>query len=171
MLEQLISSLESLNITGQINRPVSAICFDSQEVKPGEVFAAIQGLESDGYAYQKQAIKAAAAAIVSASEQAQNSIPFIQVKNARTALARLAAEFYRYPDKSLNMIAVTGTNGKTTTAYLIRSILEAGGHSGGLLGTIEYFVGNEKIPAERTIPESLDYNDIASAENARFILS
>ena len=80
MLEQLISSLESLNITGQINRPVSAICFDSQEVKPGEVFAAIQGLESDGYAYQKQAIKAAAAAIVSASEQAQNSIPFIQVK-------------------------------------------------------------------------------------------
>ena len=69
------------------------------------------------------------------------------------------------------MIAVTGTNGKTTTAYLIRSILEAGGHSVGLLGTIEYFVGNEKIPAERTIPESLDYNDIASAENARFILS
>ena len=126
ILEQLISSLESLNITGQINRPVSGICFDSQEVKTGEVFAAIQGLESDGSAYQKQAIKAAAAAIVSTSEQAQNSIPFIQVKNA-TALARLAAEFYRYPDKTLNMIAVTGTNGKTTTAYLIRSILEAGG--------------------------------------------
>jgi len=78
IVEQLISSLESLNITGQINRPVSGICFDSQEVKPGEVFAAIQGLESDGYAYQKQAIKAAA--IVSDSEQVQNSIPFIQVK-------------------------------------------------------------------------------------------
>lgn len=152
MLEQLISSLESLNITGQINRPVSAICFDSQEVKPGEVFAAIQGLESDGYAYQKQAIKAAAAAIVSASEQVQNSIPFIQVKNAGTALARLAAEFYRYPDKSLNLIAVTGTNGKTTTAYLIRSILEAGRHSVGLLGTIEYFVGNEKKPSRAHNP-------------------
>ncbi len=81
---------------------------------------------------------------------------FIQIKNARTALARLAAEFYGCPDKSLNVIAVTGTNGKTTTTYLIRSILEAGGHSVGLLGTIEYFVGNEKIPAERTTPESLD---------------
>ena len=102
ILEQLISSLEALNITGQINRPVSGICFDSREVKPGEVFVAIQGLESDGNAYQKQALQAGAAAIVSDAEQVQNSVPFIQVKNARTALARLAAEFYRCPEKSLN---------------------------------------------------------------------
>jgi len=155
-LEQLISSLEPLNITGQINRPVSGICFDSRQVKPGEVFVAIQGLESAGNAYQRQAIQAGAAAIVSAAEQVQNSIPFIQVKNARTALARLAAEFYGCPEKSLNLIGVTGTNGKTTTTYLIKSILEAGGHSVGLLGTIEYVVGNEKIAAERTTPESLD---------------
>ena len=145
-----------MNNAGQFNRPISGISFDSRKVKPGEVFVAIQGLESDGNAYQKQAIKAGAAAIVSDAEQVQNSIPFIQVKNARSALARLAAEFYGCPEKSLNLIGVTGTNGKTTTTYLIRSILEAGGHSVGLLGTIEYFVGNEKIPAERTTPESLD---------------
>ncbi len=155
-LEQLVSSLEALNIAGQLNKPVTGISFDSRKVKPGEVFVAIQGLETNGNVYQKQALEAGAAAIVSDAQQTLHSIPFIQVKNARIALARLASVFYGHPEKDLKIIGVTGTNGKTTTTYLIKAILEAAGRSTGLLGTIEYFVGHKKIPAQRTTPDSLD---------------
>ncbi|MFQ5825542.1 MAG: Mur ligase family protein, partial [bacterium] len=156
ILKELISNLNPINISGDLEISIRGIAFDSRQVKKGDLFVAIRGLQKDGNIYQKQAVEAGAVAIVSETFTSNLPVTFIQVKNARIALAKLAAKFYEFPDRKLHLIGITGTNGKTTTAYLIRSILQASGRSTGLLGTIEYIVGDEKIPAKLTTPESLD---------------
>ncbi len=134
---------------------VIGISYDSRRVASGDVFVALKGLRTDGSAFIQQAIERGAAAIV--SEQAappDRPAPWIQVSNARLALAVLAAAYYRQPSRDMQVVGITGTNGKTTTAYLVASILDAAGLRSGILGTVGYRIGQEVREATHTTPEA-----------------
>jgi UDP-N-acetylmuramoyl-L-alanyl-D-glutamate--2,6-diaminopimelate ligase len=135
--------------------PCTAVAHDSREVVPGAVFVALRGLQSDGAEFIPQAVAAGASAIVAEQPPAAPSrVPFIIVRNARVALALLAAEFFGNPSREMQVIGITGTNGKTTTSYLIDAIFEAAGIRCGLLGTVTYRIGERSFAATRTTPEA-----------------
>jgi len=134
---------------------VAGVAYDSRTVAPGQVFVALKGQHADGTAFARQAIERGAAAVV--SEQAAPDgvhVPWAIVEDARLALAVLAAAFYRDPSREMRVIGITGTNGKTTTAYLVASIFDAAGIRCGILGTVGYRVGDEVRDATRTTPEA-----------------
>jgi UDP-N-acetylmuramoyl-L-alanyl-D-glutamate--2,6-diaminopimelate ligase len=139
---------------------VTGIAYDSRTVAPGQVFVALKGQHSDGTSFARQAIERGAAAVV--SEQAAPPdvhIPWAIVEDARLALAILATTFHRNPSSEMRVVGITGTNGKTTTAYLIAAIFEAAGVRCGLLGTVAYRVGpgaDDLREAARTTPEAPD---------------
>jgi UDP-N-acetylmuramoyl-L-alanyl-D-glutamate--2,6-diaminopimelate ligase len=143
---------------------VTGIAYDSRAVAPGQVFVALKGQHTDGTSFARQAIERGAAAIV--SEQAAPAdvhLPWAIVEDARLALAVLAAAFYREPSREMRVIGITGTNGKTTTAYLMASLFEAAGIQCGLLGTVGYRVGpgDEGLrEAARTTPEAPDVQQL-----------
>lgn len=136
---------------------VLGLDYDSRRIEPGFVFFAFAGERVDGHDYIGQARAAGAVSIVSErSQPAGDRGPWVQVRHGREALAEAALAFYDRPDRSIGLIGVTGTNGKTTTVFLIDSILRAAGHVTARLGTIDHRVGDEAIPAINTTPESLD---------------
>jgi UDP-N-acetylmuramoyl-L-alanyl-D-glutamate--2,6-diaminopimelate ligase len=142
-----------------LEQEVRDVASDSRKVKPGALFVAVRGFHSDGHQFISEAVQRGATAIVVEDGVAVNNpeaIPVVLVQDSRKALARLAAVFYDHPSRRIKLIGITGTKGKTTTSYLVKSILEAGGHTTGLIGTIEYRVGSRKYPAPNTTPESLD---------------
>ncbi|RMF66663.1 MAG: UDP-N-acetylmuramoyl-L-alanyl-D-glutamate--2,6-diaminopimelate ligase [Calditrichaeota bacterium] len=155
-LKQLISELEVVRTAGELNVEVTGLCRDSRRVRRGDLFVAIRGGEVDGNRFQERAFAAGAAAVVSEAQPSSDARPFVQVKNARRALAKLAAAFYGHPARDLHLIGVTGTNGKTTTAYLIRGALEAAGCRTGLLGTVAYRVADRLLSPDHTTPDALD---------------
>lgn len=156
-LDELISGLEVNRRRGSMATEVGGLAYDSRQVKPGDVFVCIRGLRTDGHHYAKDALDRGAAAVVAERELSEPvDAPFVLVPDTREALGLMAARHYGFPSRSLRMIGVTGTNGKTTTTYLIKAILEEAGHKVGLIGTIRNLVGQEEIPTERTTPESLD---------------
>src|ERR1700724_1521663 len=134
---------------------VTGIAYDSRLVEPGNVFVALQGLHADGAAFVRHAIDRGATAVVSERPR-PSDIPaaWVLVEDARLALAVLAAAFWRHPSADMQVVGITGTNGKTTTAYLVASILEAAGIRCGILGTVGYRVGDEMREATRTTPEA-----------------
>ncbi len=143
----------------QRERQVADISHDSRTVQPGSLFVAVRGFHSDGHRFIAQAISRGAAAVVAEAEDTDASaagVPQIIVDDSRKALALLAGFFYGYPSRKLSLIGVTGTNGKTTTTYLVKSIIEAAGSVSGLIGTIEYRIGDRRTPAPNTTPESLE---------------
>jgi UDP-N-acetylmuramoyl-L-alanyl-D-glutamate--2,6-diaminopimelate ligase len=148
---------------------VHSIQYDSRKVGHGDLFVAIAGTAVDGHAFVESAINRGAVAVVMQKDEALPD-PFfmhagvvkIVVPDSRKALARMAANFHGRPSSKLCLVGVTGTNGKTTTTHLIRSILEANGMKVGLVGTIGYMVGEESLPATHTTPESLELNELLS---------
>ena len=137
------------------NRSCTGVTHDSRRVQAGSVFVALRGLKSDGVEFAPQAIAAGAAAIVAERPSvAPVDVPWIVVKDARLALALLAAAFFDHPSHSMSVVGITGTNGKTTTGYLLNSIFEAAGHRCGLMGTVVYRVGTRELAATRTTPEA-----------------
>jgi UDP-N-acetylmuramoyl-L-alanyl-D-glutamate--2,6-diaminopimelate ligase len=134
---------------------VSGIAYDSRTVTPGQVFVALKGLHADGTSFARQAIERGAAAVVS-EEAAPDGIrvPWAIVEDARLAIAVLAAAFYRDPSREMRVIGITGTNGKTTTAFLLASIFDAARIPCGILGTVGYRIGDEVREATRTTPEA-----------------
>lgn len=156
-LKQLIAKTRTLAVEGSIDSEVTGICYDSRRVTPGMLFVAIPGQRTDGHQFIQNAIERGAVAIV---YEQNGFLPHraakIKVEDARQALAQLSAAFYRRPSQRLKMIGVTGTNGKTTVAFMIKHILESAGHKTGLLGTIRYEIGERMIPAQRTTPEALE---------------
>lgn len=158
-LRQIISNLKPKEVWGDSEREVCGIAYDSRQVKPGELFVCVPGLATDGHEFIKDAIRRGANALV-ISNQKYKPVdfpgPVLLVENGRHALSKAAEIFYGQPSRRLNLIGITGTNGKTTTAYLIASILRVAGKKVGLLGTIEYQIGDRILPASRTTPESLD---------------
>jgi UDP-N-acetylmuramoyl-L-alanyl-D-glutamate--2,6-diaminopimelate ligase len=136
---------------------IRGVTADSRRVEPGFLFAAIPGFERDGRRYALDAVQRGAVAILTPSKlELPKKIPQGVVPDVRRALSSAAAAFHRDPSTRMQVIGVTGTNGKTTTTYLLRSIFRAAGHEVGLLGTIAYSIGEREIPASHTTPESSD---------------
>lgn len=143
--------------------PVAAIAYDSRRVAPGAVFVALKGLRADGGAFADQAVARGAQAIVSESPRPEAATTaWITVSDARLALALLADRFFDHPSRRMPVIGVTGTNGKTTTSYLLASILDAAGLHAGMLGTVAYRIGGEDREASRTTPEAPDVQQLLS---------
>src|ERR1700757_2074953 len=156
--EQMLQGAEVLSLSGNAN--VTGLAYDSRQVKPGYVFLAMRGETSDGNRFIDRAIAAGAAAIVtdSAVEQPRPGIAWARVARGRRALGRLSANFYKRPAERLAITGITGTNGKSTTAFLVESILCAAKRKSVLVGTIEYHVAGKILPAPHTTPESLELN-------------
>jgi UDP-N-acetylmuramoyl-L-alanyl-D-glutamate--2,6-diaminopimelate ligase len=159
---QLLQGAEVLAQSG--NPAVSGLEYDSRRVKPGDVFVAMRGESSDGNKFIAKAIAAGAIAVVSDSpaEIPREGVAWAQVSHGRRALARLSANFYKRPAERLAITGITGTNGKSTTAFLLEAILSAAGRKSALVGTIEYHVAGKILPAPHTTPEALDLNRILS---------
>ena len=155
--------LDGAEILAQSGDPgVSSVEYDSRRVKPGSVFVAMRGESSDGNKFIDQAIQAGAAAVVtdSAEEKPRPGVAWAVVPHGRRALARVSANFYKRPAERIAVTGITGTNGKSTTAFLVESILSAAGRKSALIGTIEYHVAGKVLPAPHTTPEALDLNRI-----------
>src|SRR5271165_4289165 len=157
-LLQLLHGAEVLSHNGDAS--VSGLEYDSRRVKPGDAFIAMRGERSDGNKFIDKAINAGAAAIVSdsATEKPRERVAWAQVLHGRRALARLSANFYKRPAERLALTGITGTNGKSTTAFLLESILQAAGGKTALIGTIEYHVAGKILPSPHTTPEALELN-------------
>jgi UDP-N-acetylmuramoyl-L-alanyl-D-glutamate--2,6-diaminopimelate ligase len=137
--------------------PVSDLEYDSRRVKKDALFFAFPGARSDGRSFAQQAVNAGAVAVVSELPPPEGfSGNWIQVEHGRQALSLAARNFFRKPDERIRLTGITGTNGKTTTSYLVDSILRAAGKTTALVGTIEYRLGDRVLPAVNTTPESLD---------------
>jgi UDP-N-acetylmuramoyl-L-alanyl-D-glutamate--2,6-diaminopimelate ligase len=158
--QQLLDGAEILAQSGDPG--VSGLEYDSRKVKPGCVFVAMQGQTSDGNRFIDQAIRAGAVAVVtdSATEKPRAGIAWAVAPHGRRVLARLSANFYKRPAERLAVIGITGTNGKSTTAFLLEAILTAARRKSALVGTIEYHVAGKILPAPNTTPEALELNRI-----------
>lgn len=154
--QQILDGAEVLFRRG--DAVVHGIEYDSRRVQPGFCFVAMKGEKTDGNRYIDAAIAAGAVAIVSDSQDAQprENVAWAAVPHGRRALARVAANFYRRPAEKLAITGITGTNGKTTTSFLLESILGAAGRKSALVGTIEYHIGGKVIEAPHTTPEALE---------------
>jgi UDP-N-acetylmuramoyl-L-alanyl-D-glutamate--2,6-diaminopimelate ligase len=146
---------------------VRGIQYDSRKVGRDEIFVAIRGVAVDGHKFMADAVQRGATVVVMEDDGTLPDAFFMHagvikvvVGNSRKALATMSANFYGHPSRQLQLIGITGTNGKTTTTHLIKSILETNGQRVGLIGTIEYKVGSETIPATHTTPESLELNQL-----------
>lgn len=154
-LDKLLERLEYEVVQGSDRAEVTTLVNDSRKVENGSVFVCISGAVSDGHKFAADvAAKGAAAVVVEKDVEVPEAVTVIKVADTRYALALMSAAYFGYPADKLKIIGVTGTKGKTTTTYMIRSILEGVGHKAGLIGTIEAVIGDETIPAANTTPES-----------------
>jgi UDP-N-acetylmuramoyl-L-alanyl-D-glutamate--2,6-diaminopimelate ligase len=142
---------------------IRSLDYDSRRVEPGSLFFAIHGEKADGHAFIPQALARGAVAVVSErastskpTESTPSKVRWVRVPRIRRALSEASRAFYDHPEQALRLVGITGTNGKTTTAYLLESIFQAAGLTTGMFGTIEYHVAGKKLPAVNTTPESLD---------------
>ena len=153
--------LEGAEILSQSGDPrINGIEYDSRRIKPGSVFVAMKGETSDGNRFIDQAIANGAVAVVTDSlvETPRANVAWVQVEHGRRALARLSANFYKRPAERMAVTGITGTNGKSTTAFLLETLLQAEGRKTALIGTIEYHVAGRILTAPHTTPEALDLN-------------
>lgn len=160
ILKDIISGLDA-KTSGITDIEIEGIAYDSRKVKKGFLFIAIKGYETDGHKYIESALKNGAVAVIG-QEDLTLDCTYIKTDNSRRALAICAAQFYNHPEKKLKIIGITGTNGKTTTTYLIRQILMLKGTRCDLIGTNQIIIGNEEIESSRTTPESLELFEIFS---------
>src|SRR5437660_9615926 len=159
-LKTLLAATPVRQVIGSLDRPVENIAYDSRRVQRNSLFAALRGEKTDGHQFIGQAIDKGASVIVAERENNDPRVTCLVVDNTRTALADLAAAFYGHPARKLKLAAVTGTNGKTTTTFLIKHICERAGLRCGLVGTVRYEIGERILPAIRTTPESLDLQEL-----------
>jgi len=159
-LKLLAAAISPRQIVGPLDRLVEGIAYDSRRVQKNFLFVALRGEKSDGHQFIDQAIEKGASVIVTEREEKQARATCLVVENSRTALADLAVAFYERPTRRLRMAAVTGTNGKTTTTFLIKHICEKAGLRCGLLGTVRYEIGDRVLPAVRTTPEALEVQEL-----------
>src|SRR6266481_5453201 len=159
-LKTLIDGIPVRQVIGTLDRPVESIAYDSRRAQRNGLFVALRGGKGDGHQFIAQAIEKGASVIVAEREDKYPRATCLVVENSRTALADLSRAFYGRPGDRLKLAAVTGTNGKTTTTFLIKHICEKAGLRCGLIGTVRYEIGERVLPAIRTTPESLDLQEL-----------
>src|SRR5437867_11290816 len=159
-LKTLLAATPVRQVFGSVDRPVENIAYDSRRVERHTMFVALRGEKADGHQFIGHAIDKGASVIVAEREQKDPRVTCLVVENTRTALADFSATFYGHPARKLKLAAVTGTNGKTTTTFLIKHICENAGLRAGLIGTVRYEIGERILPAIRTTPESLDLQEL-----------
>jgi UDP-N-acetylmuramoyl-L-alanyl-D-glutamate--2,6-diaminopimelate ligase len=155
-LQKLITQIHTVSVKRAVDVEVGAICFDSRKVKSGAIFVALPGNSTDGAKFVGDAVRRGAVAIVSEQSVECGEATLILVQNARAALADLAASFYGRPSEGLKVAGITGTNGKTTAAFLLQHICDVAQLRCGLIGTVQYKIGDTVLPATHTTPESAD---------------
>jgi UDP-N-acetylmuramoyl-L-alanyl-D-glutamate--2,6-diaminopimelate ligase len=160
-LERLVEGLPILSIQGDLKRNITRVVYDSRRAVPGSLFVCIDGFKTDGHKFIQSALdNGAAAFIVQKDIPRPEGVTVIRVPDTRYALAYAADAFFGHPSGAFALLGITGTKGKTTTTYMIKSILEQAGQTVGIIGTVANSIGSEKIPAQRTTPESLDLQEI-----------
>ena len=156
-LKELLEGIEVLDATADMEMEIPHVSYDSRAAQPGDLFVAMTGFAADGHAFIGKAMAAGASAVLCQKQPEDPAVPYVRVADSRRALAEVGANFFGHPADSMTMVGVTGTNGKTTTTYLLKSILEqAAGAKVGLIGTNQNMIGEEIIPTERTTPESFE---------------
>lgn len=161
-LKAVLNGINYTVIQGNENAEFGKINYDSRKVKSSDIFVCIKGYKTDGHKYIDKAIENGAQTIVIQDDVEFNNLEIcvIKVEDTRKALALMGANYYGNPSTKMKVIGITGTNGKTTTAFMIKSILESAGKKVGLIGTIANYIGDEKLHTERTTPESLELQEL-----------
>lgn len=155
LLKNLLEKLDYKVESGSVDTEIQHLVMDSRKVEPGDVFVCIKGAIRDAHEFIPDVIaKGASAVIVENEVEISDDITVVKVENTRYALACMSAAYFGYPAEKLTTIGITGTKGKTTTTYMVRSVLEGVGIKTGLIGTIETIIGDTRIPSENTTPES-----------------
>ena len=168
-LATLISELPGEILTGSVHCPVKDLTTDSRHVQRDTLFTALRGTRTDGHRFLAEALDRGAGALVVEElpaalwprVQAEGQT-VIRVPDCHQAVAMLASAYYRHPARQLSLIGITGTNGKTTTAYIVEAILQAAGESVGMLGTVDYRIGTKRLPAPQTTPDATLLHDLLS---------
>jgi len=158
-LDELAAAAEALRTNGDSGVEIAALAYDSRRVEPGTLFFCVVGEKADGHEFAAGAVERGAAALVVERELAELAVPQAVVADARAAMAPIAARFWGNPTAELRVAGITGTNGKTTTAFLLREVLEAAAIQSGLLGTVKQVVGAVEEEVERTTPEAIDLQE------------
>jgi UDP-N-acetylmuramoyl-L-alanyl-D-glutamate--2,6-diaminopimelate ligase len=167
-LSDYFHEAEILAVKGSLDRPISGLVIDSRRVVPGTLFFALPGMRADGASFIDEAVSRGAVAVVTEKMPAlpPARVTFVQVADARAMLASVSQRYYKFPDREMTVIGVTGTNGKTTVTHLLKHLLN-GDQRVGLLGTISYDLGARTVPSFRTTPEALDiYGMMAQMRDA-----
>lgn len=162
-LTELIEDLHVKSVSGSMATDITGIAYDSRHVSPGALFVALHGQRSDGLEFVSQAVEAGAVAVMSENPPPPDaSVPWVQVKDGRSAMAVAASTFFGNPSGDLVVAGITGTNGKTTTAYLLHHLLKNAWHRCGLIGTIGVETGESWLPTSLTTPESVETQGLMS---------
>lgn len=159
-LGQLIAALDEKEVRGRLDVEIRSLAYDSRRVTPGALFVAIRGEQDDGHRYISSALARGAVAVVVDRGDVQEAEVTIRVGNSRRALALLSAQWCGRPADGLRLVGITGTDGKTTTSFLLRSLLQAAGYRAGLIGTVATFTGEKKVPSQHTTPGALELHEI-----------
>ena len=155
-LSDILQNISTQHVSADLEMEITGVSYDSRQTRPGDLFVAMAGFATDGHKYISAAVERGAVCILCQTPP-EGDIPYIQVENSRRALAVVGANFFHHPAREMTMVGVTGTNGKTTTTYLLKAILEqALGAKVGLIGTNQNLIGEKAVPTERTTPESWD---------------
>ncbi len=165
----LRSILEGLSVQQQVgpaDATITGVAYDSRKVEPGFLFVCVRGFQQDAHQFIPDALQRGAAAIIAeeaAAVPAQPPVPFLVVPNGRRALATVSRNFHQAPSRKLRLVGITGTNGKTTTTYMIRHILHQAGQPTGVIGTLGALIGDRPVPLDRTTPEAPDLDRLLTA--------
>ena len=160
-LKKLVEGLDIQSVKGALNGDITRVVYDSRRAVPGSLFVCIDGFKTDGHKYIHSALEnGASALLVEKDIAAPEGVTVIKVSDTRYALAHVSAAFFQHPSDSFCLVGITGTKGKTTTTYMVKSILEKAKQTVGIIGTVANSIGIEKIPAQRTTPESYDLQEM-----------
>src|SRR5712691_9781408 len=159
-LKTLANAIPVRQVIGPLDREVDGIFYDSRRVQKNGLYVALRGAHFDGHQFTEEAIERGAAALVVERPESHPRATSLVVEDSRLALADLAFTFYRKPALRLKMAGVTGTNGKTTTTFLLKHLCDTAGLRAGLIGTVRYEIGERVLPATRTTPASLDLQEL-----------
>ena len=160
-LEKLLEKLDYTLDAGSVDVDIVSLEYDSRKVGKGSLFVCLTGFRADGHEYIPAAVAAGAVALVVEREvSTPEGVTVIRVKDSRYALALLSAAWLGHPAEKMTVIGLTGTKGKTTTAHMVKSILEAAGHKVGMIGTVGAVIGKELLPTKNTTPESYELHSL-----------